>query len=219
MKPNFNLEMVDVATKLALAEGMRVLQTHRYAQDDSEHVSILSKVFALPAGVVVDAGCGLGEVARLMCGMRDDLSFILLNLSELQLSHCPTGEQFTHLIGDIHAMPIADGTTDAVMFNSALCQCDTPVALAESYRVLRPGGILAINDLIKVGEHADQLEALACRALPLETLLGFITEAGFNLDIVTVLPFSDSHLRPHFADGRILDGVLPIVIRAIKVTV
>lgn len=67
MKPNFNLEMVDAATRLALAEGMRVLQTHRYAQDDNEHVSILSQVFALPAGVVVDAGCGLGEVARLMC--------------------------------------------------------------------------------------------------------------------------------------------------------
>jgi SAM-dependent methyltransferase len=48
--------------------------------------------------------------------------------------------------GSIEALPFGDGQFDAVLTADVICQIDdASVALAEFRRVLKPGGILAIN--------------------------------------------------------------------------
>jgi len=204
-----------------LADGHRILQTHRYAPNDVDHVQILLDILDPPTGaLVLDAGCGVGEVSRIMAAARPDLNFILMNVSMFQLSQCPRGDQFLHALDDCHATMIRPGHIDAVMFSSALCQMDIPVALAEAHRMLKAGGVLLINDMVRlVGEPGPMEQALAARVLPQDELLHLVIAAGFGVEIRTPTEYDDTHFHTMLNQAGYSDlgvGIKPIIIRAIK---
>ena len=61
--------------------------------------------------------------------------------------------------GDAKALPLADGSFDAVVFHTTLCHVPDPeIALGEALRVLRRGGRLAIFD----GDYATVTCATGC---------------------------------------------------------
>lgn len=220
-RPPFNLAAVEMATVHCVTVGQRVLQTHFYANDDRGQVAYLLEQMQPPQGaLVLDAGCGIGEVSRLMADMRPDLAFVLVNVSPYQLSLCPKGEQFLHVLGDCHDMDVNDGAVDAVMFSSALCQMDEQVALAEAARVLKDGGVLLINDMARHTDDGGAMEkVLAARVLPQADLIAAVEAAGFIIESVVTPEFSDNHFRELLADGGIeylIEGVYPIIIRATK---
>lgn len=220
MRPPFDLASVDAATEMVMAQGHRLFQTHRYSDDDAEHVALLLDMMAPPqGGMVLDAGCGIGEVSRLMSEARPDLSFILMNLSAHQLSKCPVGEQYMHALDDCHAMLLNDSVVDAAMYSSALCQMDIPVALADAWRVLKPGGVLLVNDMVHAGGHQVELEqAIAARVLSRAELVGAVRQAGFDVERVEQPDHDSSHFNA-MADeagvGALVAGIEPIIIRAI----
>jgi SAM-dependent methyltransferase len=51
------------------------------------------------------------------------------------------------LAADAHRLPLRDASFDAAVVESVLVFCDVPVALAELFRVLKPGGRLGCNEL------------------------------------------------------------------------
>lgn len=219
MRPPIDMANIDANTEAVLAAGHRILQTHKYADTDAGHVGYLLDRFDLPQGaLVLDAGCGVGEVARLMSERRPDLAFILMNLSMLQLSHCPVGKQFMHALDDCHDCLLRDGAVDAVMFSSALCQMDIPVALAEARRVMAPGGVLLVNDMVRAAGTPDEMEAaLAARVLTLAELAGHIEAAGFTVSSVEQPQYDASNFIGMLEENgmaHLLDGVTPVVIRA-----
>lgn len=221
MKPPFDLAVVDSATGPALEAGHRIFQTHRYAKDDAGHVAfLLEKLDPKPDAMVLDAGCGIGEVSRLMSIARPDLAFVLMNVSALQLSHCPTGEQYLHALDDCHASLLTDESMDAVMFSSALCQMDIDVALAEAFRVLKDGGVLLVNDMAHLDGAPEGLEqAIAARVLRPEEWVHAVGNAGFLIDFVSNPDADDTHFSKMAEDAGILElieGIIPIVIRAEK---
>lgn len=223
--PPFNLAAVEAATIQGIERGCRpVLQTHYYASEDRDHVAQLLQWLSPQEGaIVIDAGCGIGEVSRLMAQMRPDLAFLLINISPLQLSLSPEdGDQFHRLLADCHDLSahVPDDFSQAIMYSSALCQMDAPVALAEAWRVLSEGGVLLINDMVRGAEDGGELEAaLAARVLRLEALQDSVTAAGFSIDFVLLPEGIDTHFRELLQEAgqeRLLEGVHPVVIRATK---
>lgn len=221
-RPPFNLQAVEAVTPLALTSGHHVMQTHYYAETPQGHVACLLDWLNPPANaVVLDAGCGIGEVSRLMAEARPDLAFVLVNISPLQLSLCPQGERFLRVCADCHDMTdIADGSVQAIMFSSALCQMDTAVALAEASRVLAPDGVMLINDMVRAGADGERIEqTLAARVLTQTDLIRFVEEAGFTIDLAMAPAGNDAHFRDLLAQAGIediIEGITPFVIRATK---
>lgn len=230
MRPPFDVDRIDQLTPAVVASGHRMLQTHRYSRDDATHVRLLLNALdPMMCSVVLDAGCGFGEVSRLMGEARPDLTFILANLSREQLHEClrslPVGRHML-LWTDCHATGLRGGMVDAVMFNSALAQMDEWQALKEAHRVLGAGGRLMCNELVfdqgneRAADAAARMEReLACRVLSREQLEWQVERAGFEIDAVARLLFDISHFRDLLAQrgmADLIDGMYPVIVTATK---
>lgn len=155
------IEAIDRATDLSLAQGIRVLQTGFLDGSPQAHVARLLDLLDPPLNAhIVDAGCGVGEVAALMREQRPDLTFDLVNISQHQLDHAPRGPGYAHHLVDFTASGLPGESADVVMFNSALCQMPINQALSEARRLLKPGGQLFVCDL-SIAEYRELAEVHA----------------------------------------------------------
>jgi SAM-dependent methyltransferase len=190
------------ATDACVQNGMRVLQLYRCG-DEPSHVARLLALMAPPAdAVVVDVGCGIGEVARLMQELRTDLSFLLLNLSAHQLELCPNSMR--KLQADMHAMPLADCCADVVMVNYTLGYAALAPFMAEAARVLKPGGVLFIYDLSARADDGEpcrlMLDKFSYQVFTPATVCHAAQDADLALDAQHFLPATPDHLDPLLDD-------------------
>lgn len=100
----------------------------------------------LPPGRVLEVGVGTGVVADALRGRGVDVLGVDLSAPMAARAVARIGPRVT--LGDAHALPLADGCVDAVLFVWVLHLVGgVPAALAEAARVLRPGGrVIAIHD-------------------------------------------------------------------------
>jgi hypothetical protein len=151
-----------------------------------------------PGDIVADVACGLGEsslqVAR-ATGARVigiDLSSDSIAAARRTAEDAGLAGSVEFLVGDAEALPLEDGAVDGVLCECSLCTFpDKERAAAELARVLKPGGRLALSDMIAEPERLpDSLRTLeawvACLAdaRPLRSLVELLGGAGLVAQVV-----------------------------------
>jgi ubiquinone/menaquinone biosynthesis C-methylase UbiE len=118
-------------------------------RDDTEQIARALELDRVAArrGNVLELGCGPGFYACQLAAVFHDAQFIGIDRSAPLLAHAQrratahalTNCRFDH--ADIHALPQPTASVDAIVASRLFTVLhDQPQALAEMFRVLRPGG-------------------------------------------------------------------------------
>ena len=163
----------------------------------------------LPAGapVVVDVGCGDGSLVRHLA--RRGARAVGVEVGEEPLrrarEHPPVGgERYEH--GVAQALPLDDASADAIVFANSLHHVPgdaLDAALAEAARVLRPGGLLYVQEPVAEGPYFELLRPVddetAVRAAA-HAAIGRAAEHGLRHE--GELRFESDVVHPDFASFR-----------------
>lgn len=108
---------------------------------------LLQRVASRQADRVLDAGCGTGWYSRVW--QRRGSRVLALDLSAPMLAACQQKQSAERYIeADIESIPLMAETVDLAWSNLAIQWCaDLHQALAELYRITRPGGCIAFTTL------------------------------------------------------------------------
>jgi len=188
----------------------RIANAYDLIADSNERAARQAGVRALmlkPGESVLELGFGTGnEVLDLasLVGPTGKVSGIdispgMLTVANRKLAEAELATPIELLIGDARTLPFADGTFDAVFTSFTLelfPSGDIPTVLAESRRVLKPGGRISVVSMatVRPGHSASVLEHLYvwmhrhfphlvdCRPIDTE---GVVSAAGFRVAFVS----------------------------------
>ncbi|MDD5199048.1 MAG: metalloregulator ArsR/SmtB family transcription factor [Terrimicrobiaceae bacterium] len=147
----------------------------------------------LPPMVIADLGAGEGTLSQLLA--RHAKKVLAIDNSEKMvefgaaLAREHGFDNLEYRLGDIEAPPIEDATIDVALFSQALHHAARPPrAVAEAFRILKPGGRIVILDLASHSyEQARELYAHVWLGFSEVELHQMLKSARFRqIDISTV---------------------------------
>jgi ubiquinone/menaquinone biosynthesis C-methylase UbiE/biotin operon repressor len=139
----------------------------------------------LPPMVIADLGAGEGAFSLLLAQRAQQVIAVDNSDKMVEIGSALARKQGVPALeyrkGDLEAVPIADGSVDLALFSQSLHHALHPErAVAEAWRILKPGGRVAILDLVQHRfAEARELYAdvwLGFSEVELELMLG---KAGF----------------------------------------
>ena len=167
-----------------------------------------------PGETVLDLGCG-GGIDLILAADRvgDAGQAIGVDMTEEMVATCRrniTEAGYTNISvhqGWIESLPLDNDSVDVVISNCVLnLSPDQPAVWREIHRVLKPGGRVAISDIVatrplpaELKERPDLLCGCVAGAVSFESLRGWLEECGFE----------DVRLEPREEKGRAVTQWLP----------
>jgi len=167
-----------------------------------------------PAIDIADLGAGEGMLSQLLARRARqvwciDNSPAMVEVG-MELARKNGLENLTYKLGDIEQVPLPDASVDLAILSQALHHAQRPqAAVAEAYRILRPGGQVLVLDLNEHAfEKARELYADVWLGFSESTLHGFLKKAGFVQ--VEVISVAKEMAEPQF-ETLLAAGVKPAV--------
>jgi arsenite methyltransferase len=184
-----------------------------------------------PGEVVVDLGSGGGFDCFLAAQeVGDEGRIIGIDMTPDMVSKARSNaararyDNVQFRLGEIEHLPVADGTADVIISNCVInLSPDKAQVFREAYRVLKPGGRLAISDVVATAELPPAMKAdpklhsgCMAGASLIDDLNAMIRAAGFR--DVRIAPKDESReLIRDWAPGRgVEDYVVSATIEAVK---
>lgn len=184
-----------------------------------------------PGEWVLDLGSGAGfdclaaavEVGNAGCVVGVDMTPSMVILARRHAAEA--GVEIAHFLqAEIEHLPLPDGIFDVVISNCVINLCaDKERVLREAWRVLKPGGRLAVADIVAVAPVPSQVqENLASRAACIggaasrDELLGMLRRAGFESEKLNIGEHSRSLLDGWAPDAGLEQFVAAANIAAAK---
>ena len=129
-------------------------------------------------------------------------------------------------LGEIEHLPVADGSVDVIVSNCVVnLSPDKLRVFREAFRALRPGGRLAIADVVQtaafppeVARDPESLAACVTGAATIDRLEGMLAEAGFEAVDIAPKDDSDEFVREWADDYDPSDYLVSATIAARKPT-
>jgi ubiquinone/menaquinone biosynthesis C-methylase UbiE len=156
----------------------------------------------LPPMVIADLGAGEGTLSQLLAQRAtrviavDNSEKMVEFGQDLARKHGVDNLEYRQ--GDLEALPVDDASVDLALFSQSLHHAQHPsAAVAEAWRILKPGGRIAVLDLVRHHfEQARELYADLWLGFSEVELQGFLRGAGFR-NVQTVLVHREED-PPHF---------------------
>ena len=170
--------------------------------------AFLDSVAFPDGGRVLDVGCGTGVLTRMLAARPeiDEVIGVDPATSLLERARALAGDDpVTFLEGDARSLPVEDESFDVVVFDSTLSHVPgVEQALAETFRVLRTPGWLAVFDgdyattTVAVADHDPLQECVNAMMASsvndryvMRRLPSLARQAGFELDRFDSYGFAD----------------------------
>jgi SAM-dependent methyltransferase len=189
-------------------------------------------IAALRAGeTVVDLGAGGGfdcflsaqEVGETGCVIGVDMTPDMVTKAR---GNAEKGK-YTNVefrLGEIEHLPIADGEADVIISNCVInLSPDKPQVFREAFRVLKPGGRLAISDVVATATLPEEMKndvglISGCmgNASLIEDLATMIEEAGFTEVRIQPKNESKDFMRDWAPGNKVMDYIVSATIEGIK---
>ena len=173
---------------------------------------------------IVDLGSGGGTdafMAARMVGSKGkvigiDMTPDMINLARENAAKLGV-ENVEFRLAEIEALPVPSSSVDAIISNCVINLApDKDAVFSEAFRVLKPGGVLHVSDMVLVGEVPEEVKNdtdswVACLggAIPQGAYVNKIRQAGF-LDVTA----SGGEPRPDAEGWR--KNVASVYVRATK---
>jgi arsenite methyltransferase len=127
-------------------------------------------------------------------------------------------------LGEIEHLPVEDESADVIISNCVINLSPEKVAvLRETFRILKPGGRLAITDVVasaplpqEFKSNPTLLSGCIAGAAPIEELNTLLQEAGFTDIRICPLENSRVFIKDWFPDINLEDYVVSATIEAVK---